>query len=185
MEYLLYVLLGIGLAAACGFRVFVPFLAISIATLAGQLKLAPDFAWLGSWPALIVFAVATVLEIVAYYIPWLDHVLDVAATPAAIVAGVVVTASVVTGMSPVLRWTLAAIAGGGVAAAVQLATVALRRASTYATAGFAHPLAATVETGGAVGMSALSLLVPFVAGVLALLLVLIAARRLSRRRARA
>jgi len=185
MEYLLYVLLGIGLAAACGFRVFVPFLAISIAALAGQLKLAPDFAWLGSWPALIVFAVATVLEIVAYYIPWLDHVLDVAATPAAIVAGVVVTASVVTGMSPVLRWTLAAIAGGGVAAAVQLATVALRRASTYATAGFAHPLAATVETGGAVGMSALSLLVPFVAGVLALLLVLIAARRLSRRRARA
>ncbi len=185
MEYLLYVLLGIGLAAACGFRVFVPFLAISIAALAGQLKLAPDFAWLGSWPALIVFAVAPVLEIVAYYIPWLDHVLDVAATPAAIVAGVVVTASVVTGMSPVLRWTLAAIAGGGVAAAVQLATVALRRASTYATAGFAHPLAATVETDGSVGMSALSLLVPFVAGVLALLLVLIAARRLSRRGARA
>src|SRR5512137_1176711 len=99
MEYLLYVLLGIGLAAACGFRVFVPFLAISIAALAGHLRLAPDFAWLGSWPALIVFGVATVLEIVAYYVPWLDHVLDIAATPAAIVAGVVVTASVVTGIS--------------------------------------------------------------------------------------
>jgi hypothetical protein len=185
MEYLLYVLLGIGLAAACGFRVFVPFLAVSIAVLAGQLRLAPDFAWLGSWPALIVFGVATVFEIVAYFVPWLDHILDVAATPAAIVAGVVVTASVLTGMSPVLRWTLAAIAGGGVAAAVQLATVALRRASTYATAGFAHPLAATVETGGSVGMSALSLLVPFVAGILAILLILIAARWLSRRGARA
>jgi len=181
MEYLLYALLGIGLAAACGFRVFVPFLAISIAALAGQLKLAPDFAWLGSWPALIVFGVATVLEIVAYYVPWLDHVLDVAATPAAIVAGIVVTASVVTGMSPVLRWTLAAIAGGGVAAAVQLATVALRRASTYATAGLGHPLAATVETGGSVGMSVLSVLVPMVAGILALLLILLAARWFNRR----
>jgi len=185
MEYLLYVLLGIGLAAACGFRVFVPFLAVSIAALAGQLQLAPDFAWLGSWPALIVFGVATTLEIVAYFVPWLDHALDVVATPAAILAGVIVTAAVLTGMSPVLRWTLAAIAGGGVAAAVQLTTVALRRASTYATAGFAHPLAAGVETGGSIGMSVLSLLLPLVAGVLALLLIVIAARRLSRRSARA
>jgi hypothetical protein len=184
MDYLLYVLLGIGLAAACGFRVFVPFLVMSIAALAGHLELAPDFVWLGSWPALIVFGVATVLEVVAYYIPWLDHLLDVAATPAAIVAGIIVTASVVTGMSPILRWTLATIAGGGVAAAVQLATVALRRASTYATAGLAHPLAATLETGGSAGMSVLSLLLPTVAGLLAILLILIAARWLLRRRAR-
>jgi hypothetical protein len=184
MDYVLYILLGIGLAAACGFRVFVPFLVISIAALTGHLKLAPDFVWLGSWPALIVFGVATVLEIVAYYVPWLDHILDIAATPMAIVAGVVVTASVVTGMSPVLRWSLAAIAGGGVAAAVQLSTVALRRATTYATAGFGHPLAATVETGGSAGMSILSLALPFVAGILAILLILLAARWLLRRRAR-
>ena len=184
MQYALYVLLGIGLAAACGFRVFVPFLTISIAALSGHLWLAPDFAWLGSWPALIIFGVATVFEIVAYYVPWLDHVLDIAATPAAVIAGVVVTASVVSGMSPVLRWALAAIAGGGVAAAVQLATVALRRASTYATAGLAHPLASTLETGGSVGMSVLSLLLPFVAGTLAILLILITARGLLRHRAR-
>jgi hypothetical protein len=184
MDYLLYVLLGIGLAAACGFRVFVPLLVMSIAALTGHLRLAPDFAWLGSWPALIVFGVATVLEVVAYYIPWLDHLLDVAATPAAIVAGIIITASVVIGMSPILRWTLATIAGGGVAAAVQLATVALRRASTYATAGLAHPLAATLETGGSAGMSVLSLLLPVVAGLLAILLILIAARWLLRRRAR-
>ena len=185
MEYLLYVLLGIGLAAACGFRVFVPFLAISIAALAGQLELAPDFAWLGSWPALIVFGVATVFEIVAYYVPWLDHILDIGATPAAVIAGIIVTASVITDMNPILRWTLAAIAGGGVAAAVQLATVALRRASTYATAGLAHPLAATLETGGSAGMSVLSLFLPLVAGTLAILLILLAARWLLRRRARA
>jgi hypothetical protein len=184
MEYALYILLGIGLAAACGFRVFVPFLVISIAALTGHLKLAPDFVWLGSWPALIVFGVATVAEIVAYYVPWLDHILDIAATPMAIIAGVVVTASVVTGMSPVLRWTLAAIAGGGVAAAVQLTTVALRRATTYATAGFGHPLAATVETGGSAGMSVLSIILPIVAVILAILLILLSARWLIRRRAR-
>lgn len=184
MEYALYVLLGIGLAAACGFRVFVPFLVIGIAALSGHLKLAPDFAWLGSWPALITFGVATVLEIVAYYVPWLDHVPDVAATPAAIVAGVIVTASVVTGLSPVLRWSLAVIAGGGIAAAVQFATVALRRASTYATGGLAHPLAATVETGGSAGMSILSVLLPVVAGLLAILMILLSARWLLGRRAR-
>jgi len=182
MDYVLYILLGIGLAAACGFRVFVPLLVISIAALAGHLNLAPDFAWLGSWPALIVFGVATVLEIVAYCIPWLDHVLDVAATPAAVVAGIVVTASVVTEMSPTLRWPLAIIAGGGVAAAVQLVTVALRRTATYASAGLAHPVAATVETGGSAAMSVLSLLLPVAAGLLAILLILIGVRRLLRRR---
>jgi hypothetical protein len=169
--------------------VFVPLLVISIAALTGHLRLASDFAWLGSRPALITFAIATAFEVVAYLIPWLDHVLDIAATPAAIVAGIVVTASVVTGMSPVLRWSLVIIAGGGVAATVQLATVALRRVSSYATAGFAHPLAASVETGGSAGMSVLSLLLPAVAGLLAILLVVgliwWLARRLARRRSSA
>lgn len=185
MDYLLYVLLGVGLAAACGFRVFLPLLVMSIAALAGHLELAPDFAWLGTWPALVVFAVATGLEVAAYYIPWLDHALDVGATPAAVVAGIVVTASVVTGMSPVLRWPLAIIAGGGVAGAVQFATTSLRRASSWATAGLAQPVAATAETGGAAGMSVLSLILPAAAGGLAVLLVgLLAWLLLHRRRRR-
>ncbi len=170
MDYLLYALLGIGLAAACGFRVFVPLLVLCIAALSGHLRLAPDFAWLGTWPALIVLAIATVLEIAAYYVPWLDHLLDTVATPAAVVAGIVVTASVVTGMSPLLRWSLAVIAGGGVAAAVQLGTVFLRRASDYVTAGLSHPLTTTAETGGAAGMSVLSVALPALAGALAVLL---------------
>ncbi|MFO7676571.1 MAG: DUF4126 domain-containing protein [bacterium] len=167
MEYLLGVLLGIGLAAACGFRVFVPLLVISIAALAGRLELAPDFAWLGSWPALVIFAVATGLEIAAYYLPWLDQLLDLAATPAAVVAGIVVTASVVTGMSPALRWPLAIIAGGGIAGAVQFVTTSLRRASASVTAGLSQPAAVTLETGGSAGMSVLSVLLPVAAGALA------------------
>src|SRR5258705_403728 len=143
METLFGVCMGIGLAAACGFRVFVPLLVMSIASLSGHLTLAPSFQWIGSYPALIAFSVATALEIAAYYVPWLDHLLDTIATPAAIVAGTVVTASMISGMSPFLQWTLAAIAGGGAAGLVQGATVLTRAASTATTGGLGNPLVAT------------------------------------------
>src|SRR5215475_13958065 len=112
METLLSICIGIGLSAACGFRVFVPLLAMSIAALSGHLTLAQGFAWIGSYPTLIAFSVATCLEIAGYYIPWVDHLLDTIATPAAIIAGTIVTASMVTDVSPFLKWTLAVIAGG-------------------------------------------------------------------------
>src|SRR6476620_10855855 len=103
METLLSICLGIGLSAACGFRVFVPPLIMSIAALSGHLSLAHGFEWIGSYPALIAFSVATCLEVSGYYIPWVDHLLDTIATPAAIVAGAVITASMVADMSPFLK----------------------------------------------------------------------------------
>src|SRR2546423_1350380 len=130
METLLSLLIGIGLSAACGFRVFVPLLILSIASLTGHVTLASSFAWLGSYPALIAFAVATCLEIAAYYVPWIDNLLDSIATPAAVVAGTIITASLVAHLDPFLRWTLAVIAGGGVAGLVQGATVLTRGASS-------------------------------------------------------
>src|SRR6059058_5562952 len=102
MDTALSICVGIGLSAACGFRVFVPLLIMSIASLSGHLTLAASFQWIGTYPALLTFAVATLLEITGYFIPWVDHALDTIATPAAIVAGTIVTASVVTGMSPLL-----------------------------------------------------------------------------------
>src|SRR5947207_9549521 len=96
LETLLSVCLGIGLAAACGFRIFVPLLVTSLAAQTGHLTLAGGFQWIGTRPALVAFAVATVLEILAYYVPWIDNLLDVIAGPAAVTAGIVVTASVVT-----------------------------------------------------------------------------------------
>ena len=131
METLLAICAGLGLSAACGFRVFIPMLVMSIAVHAGHLEVAPDFAWIGSTPALLAFACATVLEIGGYYIPWLDNLLDTIATPAAIIAGTIVTASMVTDVSPFLRWTLAVIAGGGIAGAVQTTTVLTRAASSH------------------------------------------------------
>ena len=167
METLLSILVGSGLSAACGFRVFVPPLVISIAALSGHVTLADGFVWMGTWSALIAFTVATALEIAAYYVPWLDNLLDASASPAAVVAGTVVMASMVGDLSPFLKWTLAVIAGGGAAGLVQSATVVTRAASTTFTGGLANPLVATAELGGAVVVSLLSLVAPVLA-VLAL-----------------
>lgn len=182
MEALLSVCLGIGLSAACGFRVFIPLLVMSIAANAGHLTLSPGFDWIGSDAATAAFAVATVLEIGAYYIPWLDNVLDTISTPAAIVAGVVVTASVVGDMSPLLKWSLAVIAGGGAAGAVQAVTVAARAASTVGTGGLANPLLATLELGGATAGSLLTLLVPVIAVLVFVAGIVLVAIHFSRRR---
>jgi hypothetical protein len=169
MDTVLSVMVGLGLSAACGFRVFVPLLVAGIAARTGHLQLAAGFQWMGSDIALIALGLATALEIGGYYIPWLDHALDTLASPAAIVAGTLITASVITDMDPFLRWTLALIAGGGIAGLVQGGTVATRVVSTASTAGFANPLVATGELGGAFGASLLSLAAPVVMAALLLL----------------
>jgi len=183
-EAVLSVMLGIGLAAACGFRIFVPLLVMSIAATAGHLQLSEGFAWIGTWPALVAFAVATTLEIAAYYIPWLDNLLDTVATPAAVVAGVIVVAACVTDMSPYLKWTLAVIAGGGAAGAVQALTVTGRAASTATTGGAANPVVSTVEAGSAAALSTVSVLVPVLAAAVVLTLLGLLVRRIVVRRAR-
>jgi hypothetical protein len=181
MEEVLSVCVGVGLAAACGFRIFLPLLVMSIAAASGHLTLAPSFQWIGSEYALVTFSVATVLEITAYYVPWLDNLLDSIATPAAMVAGTVVTASMASGMSPYLQWTLAVIAGGGAAGLVQGATVVTRAASTAATGGLGNFLVATGEWILSLVMAFLTIFLPVVA-ILALVIVgVFAGRKLYRR----
>src|SRR5262245_38181540 len=174
MELALSICLGLGLSAACGFRVFVPLLGISTAALAGHLRLAYGFEWLGTWPAFACFLTATVLEITAYYVPWLDNLLDSIATPAAIIAGTIATASVITDMSPLLQWTLAIIAGGGAAGVVQSATVLVRGGSTLSTGGATNWLVATAEWIASLCGTVLSLLLPILAVLLAAVVMLIA-----------
>lgn len=172
MENFLALIIGIGLSAACGFRVFVPLLVMSIASHTGHLHLARSFQWIGSDAALVAFSIATLAEVAGYYIPWVDHLLDTMATPAAVVAGTIVTAAMISDLSPFLKWTLAVIAGGGTAGLVQGATVFTRGASTATTGGLANPLFATVELFGSIFTSILSLWVPIAGICLALLLVL-------------
>ena len=180
LETLLSVCLGLGLAAACGFRIFVPLLVMSIASLTGHLELSGQFAWIASIPAVITLAVATALEIGAYYIPWLDNLLDSVASPAAVIAGVIVSASVITGMDPYLKWTLAVIAGGGVAGAVQVLTTGTRGASTLTTAGFGNPIVSTAEAGGSLITSVLALLAPILTVVLVAVFLILVFLRIGR-----
>ncbi len=181
METLLSICLGIGLSAACGFRVFVPLLALSVGALSGHLTLAHGFEWLASYPALVSFAVATAAEIAGYYIPWVDHFLDTIATPAAIVAGSVITASLVTDMSPWLRWSLGIIAGGGVAGAVQGTTVLTRGASLATTGGLGNPVVSTLELLGAVVTSVLAIVAPLLLLALIVVFFVFFGRRIFRK----
>jgi len=185
MEALLSVGLGLGLSAACGFRVFVPLLLIGIASRAGHLDLAAGFDWMAGTPALVSFGVATALEIAAYYVPWLDNLLDTLATPAAVVAGAIASASVVTGMDPYLKWTLAVIAGGGIAGAIQGLTAGARQVSTLTTGGLANPVVSSAELGGSVALSAVSVVAPLAALVLVVGATTWLAIRIGRRRRRA
>jgi hypothetical protein len=173
VETVFSILIGVGLAAACGFRVFVPLLALSIAARSGHVPLSPDFAWIESIPAIAALGTATLLEVGAYYVPWLDHALDVVATPAAVLAGVVATAAVVTEASPVLRWGVAVIAGGGLAGVVQGATVLARLKSGATTAGLGNPIVATGELVGSAVQSFLAIALPVLAVVAILVLVAI------------
>lgn len=170
MDTLLAIILGVSmsasLSAACGFRVFPPMLVMSIAAMAGRLDLADGWNWIASWPALIVFAVATATETCGYYVPWLDNVLDTIASPAAVVAGIVATAACVSGIDPLLKWSLAIIGGGGAAGLLQGSTVLLRGASTATTGGLGNPVVATSELIMSFVLPLLAIVVPILAGII-------------------
>jgi hypothetical protein len=177
---------GIALAAACGLRVFVPMLVLSIASKAGIVSLGGGFQWIASTPAIISFAVASGIEITAYYWPWLDHALDVIAVPCSVTAGTLAVASQVTGMDPWMTWMVGIVAGGGAAGLVQTGTILLRGLSLATTGGFGNPIVSTIENVGAVLVAALAILVPIVALLLlgvVLFMVLYTLRK--RRQARA
>ncbi len=180
METLLGVAVGIGLSAACGFRIFVPLLVMNLASLGGLLHLSPGFAWIGSYQATVAFGTAAIVEVLGYFLPWLDHVLDMITTPAAIMAGTVTTAAMITDLSPFLQWTLALIAGGGMAGLVQGTTVALRATSSAATAGMGNPLFATLELVGSIVTALLAILAPILCLALIAFLCIFVIRRAGR-----
>jgi hypothetical protein len=176
----LSIALGIALAAATGFRVFLPMLIVSAAAYTGHLPLDSNFAWLGTPSALIMLSVAALAEILAYYIPVVDNLLDTLATPAAIVAGAVVSAAVMIDVPPLVKWTAAVIAGGGIAGLTHGGTGMLRAHSTVLTAGLGNPVIATAELVGALLMSLLALAAPTVAIVVVLLFLWLAIRPIRR-----
>lgn len=169
--------LGIGLAAATGFRIFVPLLLAGIAARAGWIPLNDGFAWLESTPALITLGTAAIFETLAYYIPGVDHVLDAIAGPAAVIAGVIASASVMTDLPPAAMWPLAIIAGGGAAGLTKSGTALVRAQTGVATAGFGNPVVSTMETVSATGLSILAIAVPILCLVLVVVILAWSIRR--------
>ena len=176
----LSIVLGIGLAAATGFRVFLPMLIVSGAAYTGHLPLGDNFAWLGTAPSLVMLTVAAIVEILAYYIPGLDNLFDALATPAAFVAGTVLSAAVMTDIPPMVKWTAAVIAGGGIAGVTQGVTATLRANSTVWTGGLGNFIIATAELGGALLVAFLALAAPVAAIALVVLFLWLAIRLLRR-----
>lgn len=176
----LSIALGIGLAAATGFRVFLPMLVMSASAYSGYLPLGESFAWLATPAALIMLAIAATVEILAYYIPGVDNLLDTIATPAAFVAGTIVSAAVLTDLPPMLKWTTAVIAGGGIAGATQGVTALLRAKSTMLTAGLGNSAIATTELGSSLLLSLLALAAPFIALGLVVLFLWLAVRAIRK-----
>jgi hypothetical protein len=176
MEVVASFLLGIGLSAAVGFRVFVPMLVVSLASMAGVIQLSPGFEWMGTPVAALVFAVATLIELLGFLVPWVSNALDSIATPAATIAGVIMMAAVLTDMHPIARWALAIIAGGGVALTVQGATVVTRAVAAGSTGGVANPIVAIVEAIGALVVTITTIVIPMIMGILVLIVVLMLLR---------
>ncbi len=179
MELLIAFCLGITLSAASGFRLFVPPLIMSIYALHGNIELAPEFEWVGTHTAMIVLAVATVVEILAYYIPVVDNFLDTLEIPTALVIGTLLTSASLGGdIDPVLRWTIAVIAGGGSAEIVQGFTSVTRLASTGLTAGVGNSLFSTSEALSATVLSILAVFVPVLSAMLVVVVLVLAIKKL-------
>ena len=159
-ESLIGVALGIGLAAATGFRIFVPLLIAGLAARFDYLPLGDGFQWLASTAALVTLGTAAVFETLAYYIPGVDHVLDVIASPATLAAGVVASAAVMIDVPPSVMWPVAIIAGGGAAGLTKGSTALLRAKSSALTGGLANPVVSTVETVGATGVALFAIVLP-------------------------
>ncbi|MBU4538955.1 MAG: DUF4126 domain-containing protein [Weeksellaceae bacterium] len=171
--YVISAFIGIGLAAATGFRVFLPMFAVSLASYVGWIPMNENFHWLAGLPTLITTGIATVVEILAYYIPYVDHLLDTMSVPLATIAGSVMFASQFADIGTFPQWALALIAGGGTAAAISSGFAGTRAASTATTGGLGNSVVATTETAGAGIMSFLAMAAPVIAFIIAIILIVV------------
>ena len=184
LPYIISAFIGIGLAAATGFRVFMPMFAVSLASYLGWIPMNESFEWLAGLPTLITTGIAMVAEILANYIPFIDHLLDTISVPLATIAGSVMFASQFADIGTFPQWALALIAGGGTAAAISSGFAGTRAASTATTGGLGNSVVATTETAGAGIMSFLALVAPviaFIAAVALIITVLVLGKKLWRK----
>ena len=182
-DFIVSLALGLGLATAVGFRVFLPLFILGIGVHWGWAPATSGFEWVGSTPALLMFAIAAVVEIITFYVPFLDNALSVIAAPVAIAAGISVMVMALSDAPPMLKWTLAIIAGGGAAAATHGATSLLRGASSVATIGVGNHLISTGEIIAAIVMSVLAVSAPYIVLAVVAIVMIVVVRRWRMKRA--
>jgi hypothetical protein len=185
LDWILATCIGVGLAACCGFRVFVPMLVAAVGTKMGLINPVDGFEFLGTWKAIIGLSVATTFELAAYYIPWLDNLLDTIAMPAAVLAGTLLSTSFLHINDDTYRWGMGLMLGGGSAGLIQAGTSLLRLGSTATTGGVGNPIVSTGENVASIGLSVLTVLVPiFAFAVIVCVILYVAFRLLARRKRR-
>lgn len=188
MQLTIALVMGVCLSAACGFRIFVPLLAVGLAVRFMGLHATPALAWTATDLGLVGLSAATLVEILAYYIPWVDNALDTIHGPLALVAGTLLVGGLLGDIPPALQWGLGVVAGGGAAGAVKAGAATVRAGSTATTGGLGNCIVSTVENGCATVGSALAVVAPVIAAVFLILMVAgmcVIVNKIRRRRAAA
>ncbi len=167
------VALGIALSACCGFRVFIPLLITSITVYNHWFVLPGNMHWMGSGFSVACFAAASVIEVGAYYFPFLVNILDTVAAPLAVAAGTMLAHALIPFPEgePFLRWVMAFVAGGATAGTIHIGTGIWRLFSTKATLGTGNPVLATGENAAAIAGAIASFFIPLIMSIVMLLIV--------------
>jgi hypothetical protein len=182
MSSITSIAIGIGLSTSTGFRILVPFACLSAAALYGDITLPTQLAWLNSYPAFIGLLVGTLIEVAAYYIPWVNDALDTVELPASVIAGTYLTGAFAADLPTLLQWSLALGAGGGIAGSINGLTSVTRLATNSATAGLATPVTSSLEWMSALMLAILALTLPLLGFGLAIFLLVFVVKKMSRRR---
>ncbi|WP_104382744.1 DUF4126 domain-containing protein [Sphingobacterium sp. HMA12] len=168
--YLVSAFIGVSLAAATGFRIFMPLFLLSLGCRLELFQVGNEWTWAGSNLVLITTSIAMIIEIAAYYIPVVDNILDTISIPLATIAGTLLFAIQFADISPFFRWSAAIIAGGGTAATISTVLAGTRAASSIGTAGLGNFIISTMETIGSTILTILAIFVPFMAVLVVLAL---------------
>ena len=168
IELVWQLMMGFGLAASAGLRAFLPLLVVGVAGRFEVIGLGERFTWMSSDAALVVFAVAVVIEVLGDKIPIVDHGLDAVGTFARPIAGALAAASPITAMDPVTATVVGVILGATIAGGVHAAKAGTRLLSTGGTAGLATPVISLAEDALSVSAALVSLFLPVVTFVLVL-----------------
>lgn len=174
MEVLWQLTTGIGLCAACGCRLFVTLLVLGLGSALGLISVGQN--WFTTTPALIIITLGAVLEVMLFYRPRLDNLMDAIALPTAVLTGIMVMGAVVYKLPQLVRWGLAIFLGGGITLVFQATTTLIRADLTSHTGGINNGVFATIELGTALGITFMVLLEPRLTAIGVLILLGFAGR---------